>query len=139
MRFRKPAVGAKGRPACGVSTAGFVMADEPARLTLASGQLPEFWSAEVFEIVIAEGEPDFWSWATEPARTGMGESATSFPVVLGVVGGSFDRSIAHALPYGTRITSAMHRDPGGDRLNDRIARVLADADNGFTLSRWGRS
>jgi hypothetical protein len=136
LRFRKPTPGTQGRSATGASGIGVIMADPIARALLASQRIPDFWSSSEFTILIAEGEPDFWCWATEPARRGLGFCATSFPAVLGVVSGSFDLSIASRLPVGTHIISAMDRDQGGDKLHERIARVVADINRGFSLSRW---
>ena len=136
MRFRAPRPGAKARPASGVSSIGLVMADSVARDVLASSDPPAHAHGGQFSVVLAEGEPDFWSWATEPARSGLGDSAQTFPAVLGVVSGSFDASIAARLPMGTRIISAAHRDHGGDQIHAAIARQLANANRHFTLKRW---
>ena len=136
LRFRKPVAGAQGRSATGVSGVGLVMADAIARDVLATGRTPEFWTSGSFTILVAEGEPDFWSWATEPARRGLGGSATSFPAIIGAVSGSFGASVAGRLPVGTRIISAMDRDEGGDKIHAQLERVLVEADRNFTLSRW---
>jgi len=136
LRFRAPRLGAKGRSATGVTGVGLVMADSVAIGVLESGLPPPFWDCETFTVVLAEGEPDFWSWATEPARRGLGHGAMSFPPVFGVVSGSFDESIAARLPTSTHVISAVDRDEGGDRIHARLARTLADADRDFSLSRW---
>lgn len=136
LRFRKPATNGKGRSACGVSGIGLVMADAIACSVLASGRVPGFWTANEFAVVIAEGEPDFWSWATEPARSGIGHGATSFPPALGIVSGSFDASIALRLPHRTHVLSALDHDEAGDRMHARLVRVLQEAGRGFSVSRW---
>ncbi len=136
LRFRAPRPGAKARPASGTSGVGLVMADAVARTVLASGKVPAFWESDTFSIVVAEGEPDFWSWATEPARQGLGQSTTTFPCTIGVVGGSFTHDIAARLPVGSHVISAIHCDDGGDRIHARLEAVLEGARRGFTLSRW---
>lgn len=136
MRFRKPSAGTKGRSATGVSGIGLIMADAIARQVLSTRCAPAFWSDGPFSIVIAEGEPDFWSWATEPARRGLGYAATAFPAAIGVVSGSFNAAIASRLPEGTHVISAMDHDRGGDQIHARLTRVLTDADRAFALSRW---
>lgn len=139
LRFRAPAAGMKGRCAYGASTVGMVMADPLARSVLAAGNAPEFRSLKSFAVVVAEGEADYLSWATELARRGFGENASSPPAILGVVQGSFDMSIAQRLPIGTRITSAVDRDLGGDRIHARLTQVLSQADRNFTLTRGSAS
>jgi hypothetical protein len=139
LRFCAPVMGMKGRAASGTSCVGMVMADQLARTTLASGTAPECWPARSFAVVVAQGEPDFLSWATEPARSGLGDSATSFPAAIGVMNGSFDMSIAQRLPFGTRITSAMNRNLRGDRIHAGLARVVAHAGRNLTLTRWSAS
>jgi hypothetical protein len=136
LRFRKAVTGTKGRSASGIPGAGLVMADGVARHVLVSGQPPSSWSGDSLSLVVAEGEPDFWSWSTESARRGLGDGATHFPGVIGVVSGSFTEAIAARLPRSTHVISAFHHDEGGNRMHERLAQVLARAGRDFSLSRW---
>ena len=57
--------GPKNLAPAGFFTGGLVMADALGRKLLATGQRPESWPATVpLRIVVAEGEPDFLTWAT---------------------------------------------------------------------------
>lgn len=68
-------------PAAGPGSArGLVMADPLARLLLA-GEVPTWWSRR--EVVIAEGLPDFLTWATN-----YSDADTDAPAVFGVTSGS---------------------------------------------------
>ncbi|MFM2416617.1 MAG: hypothetical protein RL385_1340 [Pseudomonadota bacterium] len=136
LRFRKPAPGGKARPAVGVTTAGLVMADGIARVVLETGEVPPWWSAATFSVVVAEGEPDFWCWATEAARRGLAEGCTSFPATLGVVSGSFNEALARRLPRRTNVISAVDHDEGGERIHARLAAHVNAAGRDLCLRRW---
>jgi hypothetical protein len=66
-------------------------------------------------LVVAEGEPDFLTWATR-----QGDAAEVVPAVLGLVAGSWTPELAARVPAGTKIALRTHRDAAGDRYADQV-------------------
>lgn len=93
-----------------------VLADPLARMLLATGQAPDWWADRA--IIIAEGVPDFLTWAT---RYGDDESA---PAVLGVAAGSWTSEIARRIPDGCRVLVRTHHDGAGHRYAAVVATSL---------------
>lgn len=119
IRFRATGPTRNGRKTLnprGYGYAGLVMAD-PMALALLRGEADSggtvSWDGRV---VVVEGEPDFWTWASHPARL-------TSPVtwaVFGVAAGSWSRAIADRLPDRTRVIVRTHHDPAGEGYAARI-------------------
>ncbi len=103
--------------------AGGVMADPLGRLMLSGAPLGDGApSAELVAevgVVVAEGTPDFLSWAT--ARSDAAEDA---PAVVGLYPGAWCAEIAARIPDGARVTIATHDDPAGDRYAAEVVASL---------------
>lgn len=96
--------------------AGLVLADAGARRMLA-GHLAMLPSP--LRIVIAEGEPDYLTWATR-----FSDADEHAPVVLGVVAGAWTSEIAGRIPDGSRVAIWTHCDLAGDGYAAKIAETL---------------
>lgn len=104
----------KALPPSGHAAQGLVLADAPAAEMLARGAWPERAEARV---VIAEGEPDFLSWALRATVA-----------VLGIAGsGQWTEGIAERVPAGTTVIIRTDQDDAGDFYAEVITRAL-----------WGR-
>lgn len=95
----------KRLPPGGFRASGIVMADD-----LALGMLRGTWKPE--RVVIAEGEPDFFSLAT---RTGIEAHAH-----MGIVSGSWTPEIAAKIPSGATVWIRTDNDAAGDRYAKSI-------------------
>ena len=71
-------------------------------------------------ILIAEGVPDFLTWATHYSDD---ESA---PVVLGIISGSWSDAIAERVPDDSRVLIRTHADKAGHKYAHRIRDSLRD-------------
>ena len=101
-------------PAAGPGSArGLVLAEGWARQILAMGQRPEGWCGE---LVVAEGVPDFLSWATT-----CSDADQDAPAVLGLTAGSWTPELSARVPDGTRAILATHSDAAGDRYAATVA------------------
>lgn len=101
----------------GHRASGLVMADLLAREWLASGVWPESAPTPA-RIVVAEGEPDYLTWATHaPQPPGH--------AVLGIVSGSWSAELAAAVPDDAEVVIWTDRDPAGERYARLIAASLA--------------
>jgi hypothetical protein len=69
--------------------------------------------------VIAEGEPDFLTWATR-----WSDAAASVPIVLGVFAGAWSDDLAGRIPPGARVIVRTHHDPAGDAYAEAIRQSL---------------
>jgi hypothetical protein len=96
------------------------MADALALEVLRTGARPE-WIAEPLRVVIAEGEPDFLTWATMHAL----KSPTPAYAVLGVIAGSWGDAIAARIPNGSRVIIRTDHDEAGEKYATDIIRTLA--------------
>lgn len=113
---------------------GLVMANETARYLLtpmAPGVLvvdsmlelarsENAWPAYVVRVVVAEGVPDFLTWAAQYAG-GDGETV---PPVFGVIAGSWTPEIAATIPNGSRVTIRTHHDDAGNKYAAKIRGTL---------------
>jgi len=70
-------------------------------------------------VVIAEGEPDFLTWATRSS-----DAAESVPVVLGVVAGAWSDDFARRIPRDARVIVRTHHDPAGEAYAEAIRQSL---------------
>ena len=103
--------GPKNLAPAGYRTGGLVMADALGRVLLTSGKRPESCPESVpVRIIVAEGEPDFLTWATR-----FSDADETAPAVLGVVSGSWTSGIAERLPDGARVTIRTDPDDAGER------------------------
>jgi hypothetical protein len=108
-----------------------VLADGLARQVLAGGGLPSWWDTDVaLRVVLAEGEPDWLTWATGPeALMDSGHG----PACLGLFNGALPPELVAKLPRGSEVVIAEQRDePKGDgsptaaeRYTARILDTLA--------------
>ncbi len=105
----------------GYSASGLVMADALALQLLRTGTRPSWWPSNVpLDVIVAEGEPDFVSYATH--RSDADETA---PAVFGVESGSWTEEIASRIPFGARVLVAPHHDPAGQSYARKIAQSLS--------------
>lgn len=111
--------GEKAAAAAGVSCAGLVLADPLGQLLLETGAAPPWWQGPI-RFVVAEGEPDFLTWATS-----YGDAAQDAPAVLGVVSGSWTQEIADRIPSDSVISLRTHQDEAGNQYALKIKDTLA--------------
>jgi hypothetical protein len=105
----------------GKAMAGLVMACPVARWMLATGEAPSWFGAQPLDVVIAEGEPDWLTWAAS-----VSDASEHPPAVLGVVACAWAEAFAVCIPDGARVIIRTHRDAAGDRYAAEIKRTLAD-------------
>jgi hypothetical protein len=121
-RAVRPVTGPKAIAPAGFEVRGLVLADGLGRQVLAGE------ARDVHRVVIAEGEPDFLTWAT--CRSDADEDA---PAVLGIVAGSWAAELAARIVDGAEVTIATHHDRAGDKYAAAIVESLAGR---VTLRRW---
>lgn len=125
-RWSRPtaASGPKSVAPAGARVRGLLMACALGRQILESGGVPEWWDREeaggALRVVIAEGEPDFLTWATR-----WNEAAAHAPAVLGVVAGSWCSELAARFQDGVRVIVRAHADAAGERYAGQVASDLA--------------
>jgi len=101
----------KAVPPAGFSLSGLVMADALSRQLLAGAAVPDVWPASTpLRIVVAEGEPDYLTWATA-----FSDADVAAPAVFGVVAGSWTKELAARVPDHARIIVRTHHDEAGER------------------------
>jgi hypothetical protein len=90
----------KRLPPSGHKASGVVMADSWAAMMLQGTRAPT-------RVVVAEGEPDFLTWATrvQDART----------AVVGIVSGSWTTELSGRFPVGCRVDVRTDHDAAGER------------------------
>ncbi len=78
-------------------------------------------------VVVHEGEPDLWTWATREGRAANGSTWAS----LGIVSGAWTEGIATRIPTGAKVAVRTHDDPDktGDKYAERIRATLAERCN----------
>ena len=103
------------------TSSGLVLACPVARRMLATGKAPS-WAVEgaLFDVIIAEGEPDFLTWATQTS-----DADETPPAVLGIASGSWCEAFADRIPDGSRVVIRTHQDAAGDRYAAAIRASLA--------------
>jgi len=99
----------KRLPPGGCKAGELVMADRWALAWLRGQRTPE-------RVVIAEGEPDFLTWATR-----LNDPATA---LLGIVSGSWTTALANRVPVGCRVDVRVDRDEAGARYFAEIEASL---------------
>jgi hypothetical protein len=113
-----------GRPKAlgpsGSELRGLVMADGLGRIMLSGApQGDGNASTPRGGLVIAEGEPDFLTWATR-----WSDANQDAPGVLGVVAGSWCDELAARVPDGTKTAVRTHLDDAGEKYAATIIRTL---------------
>jgi hypothetical protein len=103
-----------------------LMANAAARALLAERGRPALWADAPIEVVIAEGEMDFLSAATEAIPDG------TFRAVFGVFSGSWCMQYALAIPDDATVVIATDADTQGDKYAREIAWTLGER----SFSRW---
>ncbi len=99
---------------------GLVMADPLARELLDTGTAPTWWPPGApLRVVVAEGDPDFLTWAARAARHDPPLA------VLGVESGGWTEAIAARVPDGAHVAIRTHQDAAGDKYAAEVARTLA--------------
>lgn len=114
----------KAAAPAGFQVRGLVFADALARSMLGGAPLGDGSpAAELVKragLVVAEGEPDFLTWATR-----WSETAEAAPAVLGIVAGSWSAELAARVPDGARVALWTDPDRDGDRYAEAIRTTLA--------------
>ena len=114
----------KARPPTGMSCRGLVLAD-PLGQALLRGERRANGVEWDGRVVIVEGEPDLWSWASSGARREQIARGQPTFAVLGVVSGAWTSEIAARIPEGSTILIRTHQDPAGDGYAAEIRETLA--------------
>lgn len=108
--------GPKDLSPAGFSTSGIVMADQRGRKLLETGRRSGILPGGVpSRIVVAEGQPDYLTWATR-----FSDADETAPAILGVVSGAWTGGIADRVPDGSRVVIRTHQDEAGEKY----ARVI---------------
>lgn len=136
VRARAVVAGAekKALAPAGYQVGGLVFACPLARLMLAGADLGDGTpAAELVRgvgLVVVEGDPDYWSWAS---RYGAGTSLERAPAVVGVESGAWTDAIAARVPDGARVIVRTHLDEGGEKYAQKVAAALAGRCEVFRL------
>lgn len=120
----EPTQPAKALSPTGFAVTGLVLADALARLMLADAALgdgsPACELVREVGLVVAEGEPDFATWASR-ASDGQQDA----PAVIGLMSGSWTSELADRVPNGTRVVLRTHHDRVGDRYATQVIETLS--------------
>jgi hypothetical protein len=95
------------------------MADDAGQALLAGTAVD--WHRGLARVAIAEGVPDFLSWATR-----LGEAAEDFFATFGIVAGSWSAALAARIPDGAQVYAWTDHDAAGDRYAAFIAATFGD-------------
>jgi len=118
----------KRLPPAGHKASGLVMADAMAVEVLRAGAWPS-WAPGPAQIVIAEGEPDWWTWAVRTPLHRIPKHAC-----IGIFSGAWTADIAARIPDGAKVAIWTDHDAAGEKYAQQIADSLADR---CTLIRGG--
>lgn len=123
---RPKALAVKGAP-----IGGSVLAD-PLGQALLRGEREDDGVGWSGSLIVTEGEPDVWTYATIARRT---ELRAVYPsawtatgatwAVWGLVAGSWRPELAALVPDGTRVAVDTHADEAGDRYAEMVMKSLA--------------
>lgn len=111
LRFRAVAAGARKTMAAG-QVVGLVMAD-PIAQALLQGRREDSGMRWDGRVVICEGEPDWWTWATHPERGPRALADGATYATFGVVAGSWTTALAARIPDRARVVVRTHHDEPG--------------------------
>lgn len=114
----------KALPPRGFDLGGLVMADPLGRALLRGARDDDGmrWDGRV---VVAEGEPDFCSFASDRNRRVQAVATGQTHAVLGVVSGAWTPGIAARVPTGATVAVWTHFDAKGDAYAETIRASLA--------------
>ena len=107
----------KRLPPAGHTCKGLVMADALAQQLLRKGCWPDWAPSHL--VVIAEGEPDWMTWAVKVPLHQIPEYAT-----LGIFSGSWTSEIAARIPDGSKVVVWTDQDAAGDKYAASIVETL---------------
>jgi hypothetical protein len=109
-----------------------MLAGDPLALELVKQARPEGEPG----VLIAEGVPDFLSWATR-----WSDADELAPAVLAVVSGAWSAEFSDRIPDGAHVLVATHDDQAGDRYAETIHTTLASriAAGHLTAAHWAPS
>jgi hypothetical protein len=110
----------KRLPPAGHKAGQVVMADTIALEVLRLGKAPDY-IAEPLRIVIAEGEPDWLTWATNRPL----DSRKPLFGVLGIIAGAWCAELAARIPSGAHVIIRTDHDRAGEKYADDIIATLA--------------
>lgn len=114
----------KALPPRGFELAGLVLAD-PLGLALLRGEREDEGVRWDGRVVVAEGEPDFLSFAGDPKRAAQAVATRQTHAVFGVVSGSWTPAIADRIPSGATVAVWTHLDTKGDQYAEVIRASIA--------------
>jgi hypothetical protein len=124
LRFRALQTnGPKAMPPRGYDGKGLLMADSFG-LALLRGQTEVEGIRWDNRVVIAEGEPDFLSFAIDEKRCNQAVEQQKTHAVFGVVAGSWASELANRIPAGATVAVWTHFDEAGDRYAETIRKTL---------------
>lgn len=109
-------------PPKGRTTTGLVLANSMARQLLRTGALPSTWTkGEDLEVLVCEGEPDFWLRASE-----VSDADETPRAVFGVFAGAWSQAIADRIPSGALVFDRIHGDNTGASYSEKLRNTLAN-------------
>jgi len=108
----------KRLPPAGHCARNLVLACSIGARLLACGCVPE-GDRQPVRIIIAEGEPDFLTWATR-----YSDACADAPAVFGLVSGAWSDELAARFPRDARVVVRTHHDPAGDAYAEAVWRSL---------------
>ena len=110
----------KRLPPSGHKAAGLVLADPFAVAMLAAGKVLE-GMPDPLRVIVAEGEPDFLTWATR-----FSDANEDAPLVLAIAGaGSWSKAVADRIPDGARVTVWTDHDDAGNAYAEAVRASLS--------------
>ena len=122
----------KAASPCHFEVRGLVMACALARRWLADECIAGVGSAASYVarvgLVVAEGLPDWLSWASQ-----FSDADQDAPAVLGIVSGSWSQEIARKIPDACSVTIATHHDKQGNKYAAQIIDSLRDRQRNGTV------
>lgn len=132
-RAVRPVNGPKAVAPAGFEVVELLLTDALAQRWLAGGALGDWAPASELvgrvRLVLAEGEPDFLTWATH-----WSDAAEDAPAVVGLVAGGWSAAAASKIPEGAEVTIATNHDKAGEAYVAAI--VESFAGRNVRLTRW---
>lgn len=125
LRARRVIAGADGLPKAltpaGHTMRGLVMGNALASILLETGARPPWWGDSApLRVVVAEGEPDYLTWALRVHDT----PSVHPPAVFGIESGAWTDDIAARIPDGATVIVWTHHDAAGEKYAARVAETL---------------
>ena len=116
-RALSPDVPVKEVAASGFTSAGLILGEGSATAMLRGESAPD-------RVLVAEGVPDFLTWATR-----FSDAEELPPAVMGVFSGSWTAEMAARVPAGARVAVRTHDDAAGRGYANRVAESLGEKCN----------